>query len=156
MVIPVWDCTLGTLVACLDTALPWIGGAPPHVLTDNARTVTVEHIAGMPVRHPQMVAASQHYGCQVVRCVPCGPESKGGAEATVRIAKGDLVPTDANLLPAYDTFAELADACLTRCDVVNSRRHRAAGQIPADRLDIERTTLHVLPLEPLPTTCWRA
>lgn len=91
-------------------------------------------------------------GGQVVRCVPYGPESKGGAEATVRIAKGDLVPTDANLLPAYDTFAELADACLTRCDVVNSRRHRAAGQIPADRLDIERTTLHVLPLEPL--ACW--
>jgi hypothetical protein len=32
---------------------------------------------------------------------------------------------------------------------VNSRRHRATGQIPADRLDIERTTLHVLPVEPL-------
>ena len=54
-------------------------------------------------------------------------------------------PRDANLLPAYDSFAELADACRTWCDTVNSRRHRATGQIPADRLDIERTTLHVLP-----------
>lgn len=99
-----------------------IGGAPTYVLTDNAKTVTVEHIAGIPVRHPQMVAAGRHYGCQVVSCVPYDPESKGGAEATVRIAKADLVPTDANLLPAYDTFAELADACLTWCDAVNSNR----------------------------------
>lgn len=86
-----------------------------------------------------MVAAGRHYGCQVVSCVPYDPESKGGAEATVRIAKADLVPTDAILLPAYDSFADLADACLTWCDAVNIRRHRATGQIPADRLDIERT-----------------
>ncbi|WP_194236174.1 Mu transposase domain-containing protein [Streptomyces acidicola] len=66
----------------------------------------------------------------------------GGAEATVRIAKAGLVPTDANLLPAYDTFAGLAEACRTWCEQVNSRRHRATGQIPADRLDI-------LPIEPL-------
>ncbi|MBM7442616.1 hypothetical protein [Streptomyces sp. HB132] len=65
------------------------------------------------------------------------------------IAKADLVPTSTNLLPAYDTFAELTDACLKWCDAVNSRRHRATGQIPASRLDIERTTLHVLPIEPL-------
>ncbi|MFE9446096.1 hypothetical protein ACFYO2_45990 [Streptomyces sp. NPDC006602] len=77
------------------------------------------------------------------------PESKGGAEATVRIAKADLVPTNANLLPAYDSFAELVDACLTCCDAVNSHRHRATGRIPANRLDIERTTPHVLPIEPL-------
>ncbi|MEX0171460.1 Mu transposase domain-containing protein [Streptomyces sp. LMG1-1-1.1] len=32
---------------------------------------------------------------------------------------------------------------------MNTRWHRASGQIPADGLDIERTTLHVLPLEPL-------
>jgi hypothetical protein len=62
--------------------------------------------------------------------VPYDPESKGGAEATVRIAKADLVPTAANLLPAYDTFTELADACLTWCDAVNSRRHRASGRRP--------------------------
>ncbi|WP_329390206.1 DDE-type integrase/transposase/recombinase [Streptomyces sp. NBC_01351] len=149
VVIPVWDCTLGTLVACLDTTLRRIGGAPTYVLTDNAKTVTVEHIAGIPVRHPQMVAAGRHYGCRVASCVPYDPESKGGAEATVRSAKADLVPTGANLLPAYDSFAELADTCRTWCEQVNSRRHRATGQIPADRLDVERTTLHVLPSEPL-------
>jgi transposase len=149
VVIPVWDCTLGTLVACLDTTLRRIGGAPTYVLTDNAKTVTVEHVAGIAVRHPQMVAAGRHYGCQVHTCVPYDPESKGGAEATVRIAKADLVPTEANLREQYACFAELADACLLWCEEVNARRHRATGQIPLDRLDIERTTLHVLPAEPL-------
>ncbi|MFE4696884.1 hypothetical protein ACFRIC_07310 [Streptomyces sp. NPDC056738] len=81
--------------------------------------------------------------------MPYDPESKGGAEATFRIAKVDLVPTEESLLAAYDTFTELADACLAWCDAANSRRHRVTGQIPADRLDIERTTLHVLPIEPL-------
>ena len=37
VVLPVWDCTLGTLVACLDTTLRRIGGAPTDILTDNAR-----------------------------------------------------------------------------------------------------------------------
>ncbi|MFE2023219.1 hypothetical protein ACFW9O_34875 [Streptomyces sp. NPDC059499] len=129
---------MGTLVACLDTTLRRISGAPTYVLTDNAKTVTVEHIAGIPVRHPQMVAAGRHYGCQVVSCVPYDPESKGGSEATVRIAKADLVPTSANLPAAYDTFTELADARLTWCDAVNSRRHRATGQIPESRQDVER------------------
>ena len=48
---------------------------------------------------------------QVHTCVPFDPESKGGSEATVRIAKADLVPTKANLLSGYNSFAELAEAC---------------------------------------------
>jgi transposase len=149
VVLPVRDCTLPTLVACLDTTLRRIGGAPTCLLTDNAKTVTVEHIAGIPVRHPEIVAAGRHYGCQVMTCVPFDPQSKGGAEATVRIAKADLVPTDANLRPAYGSFTALADACRTWCEQVNARRHRATGQIPAGRLEVERTVLHVLPPEPL-------
>ena len=148
VVIPAWDRTLGTLVACLDATLRRIGGAPTYVLTDNAKTVTVEHIAGIPVRHPHMVAAGRHYGCQVETCEPYDPESKGGAEATVQIAKADLVPTTANLLSGYDSFAEFADACVEWCERVNSRAHRETGAAPVDRLDVERRHLHVLPIEP--------
>lgn len=148
VVIPVWDCTLGTLVSCLDTTLRRLGGAPTYMLTDNAKTVTVEHIAGIAIRHPQIVAAGRYYGCQVESCVPYDPESKGGAEATVRIAKADLVPTQANLRGQYATFAELADACAAWCEQVNHRRHRSTGQIPVDRLHVERGLLHRLPDEP--------
>jgi hypothetical protein len=105
------------------------------------------------VRHPEVVAAGAHYGMQVATCVPFDPESKGGAEASVRIAKADLVPTeanllDANLLEAYPDMAALQVACDGFCAMVNGRRHRETGAVPAERLAIERQRLHVLPSAP--------
>jgi transposase len=148
VVIPVWDQTLGTLVSCVDTTLRRLGGAATYLLTDNAKTVTIEHIAGVAVRHPQIVAAGRHYGCTVETCRPYDPESKGGAENTVKIAKADLVPTSANLLDSYTRFGELAEACEAFCDRVNSRVHRETAAVPTQRLVVERRHLHVLPTEP--------
>jgi transposase len=148
VVIPTWDRTLPTLLSCIDTSLRRLGGAPTYALTDNERTVTVEHIAQVAVRHPEVVAAGRHYGMQVATCVPFDPESKGGSEATVRIAKADLVPTDANLLDAYPDMTALQAACDSFCASVNGRRHRETGAVPAERLVTERARLHVLPSAP--------
>ena len=115
VVIPAWDQQLGTLTWCLDQALRAAGGAPTYLLTDNPKTVTMDHVAGIPVRHPEMVAVGRHYGCAVETCVPFDPESKGGVEATVKIAAADLVPSQANLLPAYGSFAGLEEACREFC-----------------------------------------
>jgi hypothetical protein len=148
VVLPAWDQTLGTLVACLDATLRRLGGAPTYVLTDNAKTVTIDRVAGVAVRHPDIVAAGRHYGCKVETCQPFDPESKGGAEHTVKIAKADLVPTTANLLDAYPSFTDLADACFDWCERVNARPHRETAAAPVDRLAVERRHLHVLPAEP--------
>lgn len=148
VVIPVWDATIGTVSANLDSVFRALGGVPTFVLSDNAKTVTVEHVAGIPVRHPQMVALGQHYGCSVESCVPFDPESKGGVEATVKIAKWDLVPKAANLLPDYDSFEQLVQACAVFCDRVNDRVHRETGKRPVDRLAIERAALHRVPDAP--------
>jgi Mu transposase, C-terminal domain len=148
VVLPAWDQTLGTLVACLDATLRRLGGAPTYVLTDNAKAVTIDRVAGVPVRHPEIVVAGRHYGCKVETCQPFDPESKGGAEHTVKIAKADLVPTSANLLDAYGSFTDLADACFDWCERVNARAHRETGAAPVDRLAVERRHLHVLPAEP--------
>jgi transposase len=148
VVIPTWDQTLGTLVACLDQTLRRLGGAPTYLLTDNAKTVTVEHVAGIPIRHPEMVAVGRHYGCKVETCQPYDPESKGGAEATVKLAKADLVPTTTNLLPAYGSFTELTWACERFCEQVNDREHRETRAAPVVRLAAERAHLHVFPAEP--------
>lgn len=148
VVIPVWDRTLGSLLACLDATLRAVGGAPTYALTDNERTVTIDRIAGIGVRHPEIVAAGRHYGVEVNACVPFDPESKGGSESTVKVAKADLVPTSANLLPAYRSFGDLAAACTAFCAGVNARVHRETGARPDDRLAIERAHLHVLPAEP--------
>ncbi len=148
VVIPTWDRTLPTLLACIDTSLRRLGGAPTYALTDNEKTVTVEHVARVAVRHPEIVAAGRHYGVQVATCVPFDPESKGGAEASVRVAKADLVPTEANLAEAYPDMTALVAACDAFCATVNARRHRETGAVPVERLLVERERLHVLPSAP--------
>ena len=57
-----------------------VGGVPTYVLTDNEKTVTSEHVAGMPVRNAQMVEFGRHYGVTIATCVPADPASKGGSE----------------------------------------------------------------------------
>jgi hypothetical protein len=64
------------------------------------------------------------------------------------VAKADLVPASANLLTAYSTFAELADACFQWCERVNTRTHRETKAAPVDRLAVERRHLHRLQAEP--------
>lgn len=148
VVLPLADKSQPSVFAALDTTLRRMGGAPTYVLTDNEKTVTVEHIAGMPVRNPQMVAWSRHYGVTVHTCEPADPASKGGTEASVKIAKADLVPTEANLAEEYTSFAELEAACDAFCDKVNTRAHRLTRRPPVDMLAEECVRLHPIPAHP--------
>ena len=66
----------------------------------------------------------------------------------MRVAKADLVPTEANLREAYPSMTALVAACDVFCDQVNRRRHRETGAVPAERLLVERERLHVLPSAP--------
>ena len=143
--VPLVDRTLPSVVLGLDRVLREVGGVPTYVLTDNERTVTVDHVCGIAVRNPKIVAAARHYGFTIQTCVPADPQSKGGSEATVRIAKADLVPTDHNLRDEYASFAELEDACRAFCERVNAREHRVTRQPPAVLLGEERARLHALP-----------
>lgn len=148
VVIPTWDRTMPTVIACLDETLRRFGGSPTYALTDNERTVTVDRVANIAVKHPILVAAGRHYGLQVHACVPSDPASKGGSENTVKIAKADLVPTEANLLEAYGSFAELRAACDVFCEEVNAREHRETRRPPVELLADERRRLHPVPYEP--------
>ena len=148
VVVPCWDRRLATVIACVDRAMRAFGGAPTYWLTDNERTVTIDHVAGVPVRHPEMVAIGGHYGITVATCVPADPESKGGSEATVRVAKADLVPTDANLRGDYTSWAELVDACDAWMAEVNGREHRVTRRAPVEMLVEEQQRLHRLPEAP--------
>jgi hypothetical protein len=91
------------------------------------------------------VAAGHHYGVTITTCVPADPESKGGSEATVRIAKADLVPTDANLLDDYVSWDELVAACEAFMATVNHRPHRITRRAPVEVLAEEQAHLHRLP-----------
>jgi hypothetical protein len=144
-VIPTWDKTLPTVISCLDRAMRVFEGCPTYWLTDNERTVTTDHVAGVPVRHPLIAATGHHYGVTIATCVPADPESKGGSEATVRIAKADLVPTEFNLRDDYTSWSELVDACDAFMTKVNEREHRITRRRPVEMLAEERQRLHRLP-----------
>ena len=94
------------------------------------------------------MAFARHYGLTVATCLPADPAAKGGSEATVRIAKAGLVPTPANLLPSYSSFADLDQACGSFCAEVNARPHRATRRAPADMPAGELGRLHPVPVVP--------
>jgi hypothetical protein len=148
VILPLPDRTLPSVIAALDRTFRAIGGAPTYALTDNEKTVTDRHVARLAVRNPKIVSASVYYGVSIRTCAPADPESKGGVEATVRIAKADLVPTDANLRPDYGSWAELEEACQATTDRFNSRIHAVTHRRPVDMLAEECEHLHAVPAEP--------
>ena len=75
VLLPTWDRTLGTVLACVDNTLRRLGGAPTYLLTDNERTLTTDRIAGVPVRHPALQLEAWE-GVEPVRVpLPPRPES---------------------------------------------------------------------------------
>ena len=148
VVVALRDKTMPSVVIGLDRALRTFGGSPTYALTDNEKTVSVDHVCGIAVRNPQIVSVARHYGLTIASCVPADPQSKGGSEATVRVAKADLVPTDHNLRPEYGSFAELERACEEFMAEVNTRTHRATLEPPVLRLAEEHERLHPLPRLP--------
>ena len=148
VVLAVNNKTMPSLISCIDQCLRQFGGVPTYALSDNERTVTIDTIARIAVRNPELVAVGRHYGMTIASCVVADPESKGGSEATVRIAEADLVPTEANLLDSYRSFGELISACERFCEEVNQRVHRSTRRIPAEMLEEERARLHPLPERP--------
>jgi len=145
VVIPLRDRKMPSVQAALDRCFRLIGGVPDYVLTDNEKTVTTMHVAGVPVRNRQIVTFSRYYGTQIHTCQPADPASKGGVENAVKIAKADLLPTATNLRPAYRDFTELEAACDEFMAVVNAKEHRATRRRPAAMLAEEQERLHPIP-----------
>ena len=148
VVVPLRDKTMPSVVMGLDRTLRRLDGVPTYCLTDNEKTVTVEHVCGIAVGNPTIVEVSRHYGVTIATCVPYDPQSKGGSEATVKIAKADLVATEHNLRPAYGSFGELEAACEQFMADVNTRPHRSTCEPPVLRLAQEHEHLHRLPRMP--------
>lgn len=145
IVVALRDRTAPSVFAALDRCFRILGGAPTYVLTDNEKTVTTSHVAGVPVRNQQTLDFARHYGVTVLTCQPADPATKGGVESAVKVAKADIVPMDTNLLDEYASFAELEAACTAFMDGVNDREHRATRRKPALMLAEEAPRLHRVP-----------
>ena len=136
VVIALRDRTAPTVFAALDRTLRILGGAPTYVLTDNEKTVTVSHFAGVPGRIQQTVDFARHYGITVLTCQPAWSATKGGSESSVKVTKAGIGHRDTNLRTEYGSFAEVEAACEAFMDEVNNREHRVTGR------SSNRGTLH--------------
>ena len=148
VILPLGDRSMPSVIAALDRTFRLIGGASTYVLTDNEKTVTDYHLCGIAVRNEAAVAVSRYYGITICTCVPFDPESKGGSESSVKVAKADLVPTDYNLLADYDSFGALEATCGELQTELNARPHSVTRRPPAEMLEEERVHLHGIPDEP--------
>ena len=139
------DKTLPSVIGALDACFRHLEGVPTYCLTDNERTVTDAHIAGIAVRN-----SPDRVGRPVLRDHDrhlCARRSRveGGSENTVKLAKADLVPTEANLRDAYSHWGELEAACTEAMGVFNHRMHREIAARPAERRLLEVAALHAVP-----------
>jgi len=134
--------------AALDVTFRRLGGVPTYVLTDNEKTVTTEHTAGIP--GPQPPAGRVRRALLGRSAHLCAGRSgvQGGTESSVKISTADLVPKDTNLREAYANFAELEAACEEFCHKVNTRAHRVTRRPPIEMLAEERARLHPVPVTP--------
>jgi transposase len=148
VVLALSDRTFPSLVSALDRTFRAVGGAPTYLLTDNEKTVTTRHVAGLAVRNRETLGVAHYYGVAIHTCVVADPESKGGSESSVKLAKADVLPRPDNLVAAYPDVASLERACAETTERFNTRVHRETGQRPVDRLVTERRALHAIPTEP--------
>ncbi len=91
------------------------------MLTDNEKTVTTEHIAGIPVRNGQLVTFAEHYSVVVHNLCAGGSGVQGRHRVVGEDQQADLVPKDTNLREEYASFSELEEACEAFCQKVNTR-----------------------------------
>jgi hypothetical protein len=147
-VVPLLDRTAPSVFAAVDVALREVGGVPTYLLAGQREDGDGGARGGDPGAEPVTVAFARHYGLTVATCVPADPASKGGSEACVRVAKADLAPTEANLLPAYGSVAELEAACVRFTEAVSRRPHRVTRRAPAEMLLEELHRPHPLPERP--------
>ena len=145
VIIPLGDRSLPSVIGALDETFRLIDGVPTYLLTDNEKTVTDYHLCGIAVRNATAVDVSRYYGVSIVTCVPFDPESKGGSESSVKLAKADLVPTEYNLFEEHSSFSALEVACTELMAELNGRPHSVTRRCPAELLEVERTKLHPVP-----------
>ena len=129
VVIPVWDKTLPTVIACLDRSMRAVRWCA-DVLVDGQRTHRVDRshrrdrgAASVDRRRSATTTGSRsRRACRPTR------NPRAGSKRTVQIAKADLVPTDTNLRDDYACWAELVDAC--DAFMAEGQRPRASDHPP--------------------------
>jgi transposase len=141
-----------TLIACHEHAFLAFGGVPRDVLFDNMKTVVVERDAYGQGKHrfnPAFLDFAKHAGFRPKLCRPYRAQTKGKVERFIRYVRGSFwVPLASRLRQeGLEVDRELANVAVSRWlrEVANARVHATTGEIPHERLEVERAQLLPLP-----------
>ena len=136
-----------TLIRCHENAFLAFGGVPREVLFDNMKTVVMERNTygrGVHRFHAGFLDYARHAGFLPRLCQPYRAQTKGKVERFIGYLKGSFwVPFVASMRQlglAPDKHA--ANAAVSRWlrEVANARVHATTGEVPAERLLIERAS----------------
>lgn len=143
-----------TLCACLREALVFFGGVPAHILLDNPKTVVIErdfYGDGQHRYNPQLLAVAEEFGFRPRLCRPYRAKTKGKVERfNGYLKRSFLTPLAATLKQSgalkLDVIAANAHIGPWLQQVANARVHGTTGEIPNERLQLERQKLLSLPV----------
>src|SRR6201996_2006228 len=148
----VTDERVETLIEAHENAFFAFGGAPHEVLYDNMRTVVLERHGygrGRHRFHPGFLDFARHCGFRPRLCAPYRAQTKGKVERFIRYLRHSFyVPLASRLVQeGLIVDRETANLAVGRWlrEVANLRVHGTTGEIPAERLAIERGQLPPVP-----------
>jgi transposase len=145
-VVPVPDERVESLVRALLLCFEHGGGVPLRVVFDNPKTVVTsrdEH--GRPIWNQTLAQVAIDYGFTIELCTPRSPEQKGSVENLVGWVKKSFF----RARRFADLEHDLPRQLLEWLTVANEERpSRATKEIPARRLEAERTRMKELAVPP--------
>ncbi len=148
----VTDERVETLIEAHENAFLAFGGTPREVLYDNMRTVVLERHGygrGRHRFHPGFLDFARHCGFRPRLCAPYRAQTKGKVERFIRYLRHSFYVPLASRLAQEGLIVdrEIANMAVRRWlrEVANVRVHGTTGEIPAERLTIERVRLQPVP-----------
>jgi transposase len=149
----VTDERVETLIEAHENAFLAFGGTPREVLYDNMRTVVLERHGygrGRHRFHAGFLDFARHCGFRPRLCAPHRAQTKGKVERFIRYLRQSFyVPLASRLAQEGLTVdRDTANLAVRRWlrEVANARVHATTGEIPAQRLAIERAQLLPVPI----------
>src|SRR3954463_5465174 len=148
----VTDERVETLISAHENAFLSFGGVPREVLYDNMRTVVAQRDGygrGRHRFHAGFLDFARHCGFRPRLCQPYQAQTKGKVDRFIRYLRGSFYVPLASRLAQEGLVVdrETANVAAGRWlrEVANLRVHGTTGEIPAERLAIERVQLQPVP-----------
>ena len=148
----VTDERVETLIAAHENAFLAFGGVPRQGLYDNVRTVVLERNTygeGRHRFHPTFLDFARHSGLVPKLCAPYRAQTKGKVERFIRYLRYSFYVPLASRLAQEGLVVdrETANVAVARWlrEVANQRVHGTTGEVPAERLAVERAHLQPVP-----------